>query len=1211
MQLSYLGRLEGWMSSPAGSEELVREATPAIHRLREHALDGERPRIGELRLESPEGPAVSCSIVVIAEIEGSFLVGVPQTAWHRTAGRRYLPRTALTRTVLAEVLAADGADPTNIRPGVKLKVWLGLLQPALEEHVDFGVDGALEPDVPFLGYGSRAQERLDPFGPSLSAIASEHFAFHTPAEEGAQDQGPAGEEAWEDRLTRLEAGMLKVQESMQLMLDGAPITDRRAPSGSGVGDIGPRPQASAKPHLAGLDPAVVEAARAAGIPEDQLTRMSQLATKGAKAPGAKAKAKAKLPLLPEDPLDESEDDVAAAEGGGALVEGSQPGAGAERKNDLEELLDRADTGGGEALGSGSSGSRSKSAAYLKLRGALRSSPELISGSIESLMEEDFTGAQSGPYQGERKMTVRGWLEHRSHLQSYAGPIRQGWTLATIVDLINAGSVEQAKATALLGIAALDQSAIDSGNWLLAAEFAPSPFRELPEASGLGCLGSEADAGDGPQMDLPLHVEDQGAGRVPRRKEEPGWCEFERSSCASWGRWRRKGRSRETSSEAAEGRRTRQWEGERQGQCKVKDGRSRASCAWLPTLGAFSSSFAVCQHPPLPVPSRSKHPVFGAQLPVRGAFSTLTEDAPGLQLCSTWFSPSSRKPQLLPVDRGGSSGRPRTLPQACSWVPQLFLRPRVSALRPRCLQAQSPHPREASCGLGPSSPRPRFSSPSGLGPRDKTSCAEAAVPPLPEPCPPLLFSGMQSKSPLVSESHRAPLAPSILGCTETRPPIPSSEFRQPSSSSVPDEAAASLSARPAQDPAGGGDAGPGARPRPVSPPQLWSDFFLCVSRAKCSLSAFFHSLRLLPRRERGPPGAACPPHQQGSRVWPMPLPYPEALVSGGTRETEQLGANAVVLVLDWLFLGQPKSVSKGLRLAFGEPLSPKQQEAVASLRLGVQAWNSAGPFSAKDLGRSASKFEGLQDMLLACQEEWKGLQESGAPASEALFGYAAPFGVLPVEPGRLNFVGEPSFDPVPFLDSQNRATYQRPLDYARDLEAEEAVPRVAVRADARQTKELLDLLDRTGRLRLFAKDEVRPRLRNGLFSVAKDHARDRMVLDARPPNLVECTENRWIRSLGTLEQFQFIYLPPECDFEIHTEDLKEFLPRFCGVRAKGEEERLCSRALLRRSQGAFCLLPSPPGADCCPRTQHHGDGGPERSSLRANVPFSRFAEKREL
>ena len=106
------------------------------------------------------------------------------------------------------------------------------------------------------------------------------------------------------------------------------------------------------------------------------------------------------------------------------------------------------------------------------------------------MEEDFAGAQSGPYQGEWKMTVRGWLEHRSHLQSYAGPIRQGWTLATIVDLINAGSVEQAKATALLGIAALDQSSIDSGNWLLAAEFAmdtPPPFGSFQRPRVLDAL----------------------------------------------------------------------------------------------------------------------------------------------------------------------------------------------------------------------------------------------------------------------------------------------------------------------------------------------------------------------------------------------------------------------------------------------------------------------------------------------------------------------------------------------------------------------------------------------------------------------------------------------------------------------------------------------------------------------------------------------------
>ena len=475
------------MSSHAGSEELVREATPAVNRLREHALEGERPQVGELRVQTSEGPAVSCSIIVIAEIDGAFLVGVPQTAWHRTAGRRYLPRTALLRPVLAEVLAAADGDPSAIRPGVKLKVWLGMLQQALEEFVDFGVDGPLEPDVPFLGFGSRAQERMEPYGPSLSAIAAEHFAFLTPAEGvGTDVQAGDGEESWEHRLTRLEAGMLRVQEGLQVLLDGTPVSSAEAAAapGGGVGSLAPETAPGPrKPLLPGLDPAVVEAARKAGVPEDQLLRMSQLATKGG---GPKPKGKAKLPLIREDPLDESEDEaVGGIVGPGADAPGDAVSLAVvqigqvlkalqkerERKNDLEDLLDRADGGSGDALGSGSSSSRSKTAAYQKLRGVLRSSPELISGSIEALMMEDFVGAQTGPFQDDRKLTVRGWLEHRSHLQSFAGPIRQGWTLATIVDLINAGNVEQAKASALLAIAALDQSAIDSGNWLLASEFA--------------------------------------------------------------------------------------------------------------------------------------------------------------------------------------------------------------------------------------------------------------------------------------------------------------------------------------------------------------------------------------------------------------------------------------------------------------------------------------------------------------------------------------------------------------------------------------------------------------------------------------------------------------------------------------------------------------------------------------------------------------------
>ena len=41
------------------------------------------------------------------------------------------------------------------------------------------------------------------------------------------------------------------------------------------------------------------------------------------------------------------------------------------------------------------------------------------------------------------------------------------------------------------------------------------------------------------------------------------------------------------------------------------------------------------------------------------------------------------------------------------------------------------------------------------------------------------------------------------------------------------------------------------------------------------------------------------------------------------------------------------------------------------------------------------------------------------------------------------------------------------------------------------------------------------------------------------------QSRWIRSLGTLEQFQFIFLPPESDFEILHGGSEGVLSCFCG------------------------------------------------------------------
>ena len=186
--------------------------------------------------------------------------------------------------------------------------------------------------------------------------------------------------------------------------------------------------------LPGLDPTVVGAARQAGIPEAQLRKMSDLAMAGAAqrthrslAPKAKAKA--------FDALDESEEkpDVEALEGAPKAGEAVSEAVvtlskilvsmqkDKEKGSDLEHLLDRADGGGDGAGGVGAA--RSRAAAYQKLKGLLRSAPEQLSASVESLMMEDFAQVLSGPRQESTVCSARGWIEHRSHLQQYAGPIR--------------------------------------------------------------------------------------------------------------------------------------------------------------------------------------------------------------------------------------------------------------------------------------------------------------------------------------------------------------------------------------------------------------------------------------------------------------------------------------------------------------------------------------------------------------------------------------------------------------------------------------------------------------------------------------------------------------------------------------------------------------------------------------------------------------------
>ena len=216
--------------------------------------------------------------------------------------------------------------------------------------------------------------------------------------------------------------------------------------------------------------------------------------------------------------------------------------------------------------------------------------------------------------------------------------------------------------------------------------------------------------------------------------------------------------------------------------------------------------------------------------------------------------------------------------------------------------------------------------------------------------------------------------------------------------------------------------PGSRASRVKPSELWSAWFGAVSSADCSLGVFFHSLRELPRGDRGPTSST----RSGQRLWPMPLPYPSLLLPGcGERDPDQLALNAIVLVLDWLHLGQPSVCKAELGLSLGRPLNPRQWRALDLLRGSVQCWSRGADVGPSEMGRAAAKFEGLEDLLEGAKGRAVeiGVRELKRLGSAKLT-TRLPCQALPVDASRLRFVERPAFDPLPYLDSPTRALYSR-------------------------------------------------------------------------------------------------------------------------------------------------------------------------------------------
>lgn len=352
-------------------------------------------------------------------------------------------------------------------------------------------------------------------------------------------------------------------------------------------------------------------------------------------------------------------------------------------------------------------------------------------------------------------------------------------------------------------------------------------------------------------------------------------------------------------------------------------------------------------------------------------------------------------------------------------------------------------------------------------------------------------------------------------------IPGSDHNEPDHEKRPDE----------------GRHVPGSKASTTYLDRLWIALPRLILRSGTSFGFFLQSLLKKPVGQQtvGPTAA----------LWPMPLPFPEVFLKGGNGPDCELhrAINLEIASLNWIYLGKPRCWPHELRLG----VKPnRQQSAVVErfIRLSA-AWQFFPEIAPADMGRGASKHEALEEVLrtletvaqecnmhLGYQRSKASLAKSGINLESdkpnnhksAQAHSTHPVARLtssnlevaqPIVADRIKMEGEPTFDPIPFLDDRSKVLYQDPIGQALGIDAVDVpFPVVKVHATRREKMHLLHKLDSTNRLIIATADQVREFAPNGLFSVVKDLQFDRMILDARCPNLLQAPLNRWILSMGS-------------------------------------------------------------------------------------------------
>ena len=436
-----------------------------------------------------EGERLTANLIPICRFHQRLIVAVPGEAWHRTVSSRLLPRGALAKPIFVEVATALHSDP-EVALLDKAKLWLGYLARDIEEHLVPGRDAGAKLDV-WYDDAEDGELRI-PLAQALADAAEEHYGFMSAKETAAPKKVTT-----ETRLSTLESSLEKIHEALNKLAGvemPAPGGTEGAPAAPSVFIAAPKvvprrvaaqPSAAGDPlRVPGLDPGVVASAVEAGIPADQIRKLGALAGRPGRMLDAPTKPK---PHLVEEVLGET-DEEGGAEAEEAVDGGGDPTAplpggpleqavvqltkivgklSSRQRGDLEALLDGADSGSTEP--SLTTGSKSKAAAYVKLKACLQESPSYIYTTIEERMDADFSQLRAAPGATNLPTGSRAWVEYRSRVMNYQSSVRAIWAIAGIHDCLRHGRYQEARCRATLAIAAWDQASLDSGNWLMSQE----------------------------------------------------------------------------------------------------------------------------------------------------------------------------------------------------------------------------------------------------------------------------------------------------------------------------------------------------------------------------------------------------------------------------------------------------------------------------------------------------------------------------------------------------------------------------------------------------------------------------------------------------------------------------------------------------------------------------------------------------------------------